>query len=234
MLVDAHCHIEEIKNYSPKGVLPVTCGYSHTSNLRNIEIAERLGIPFVLGIAPQTAIKQDIKDLDKWIDTIRGTKPNAIGEIGLDFHWAKGEEDVKKEWIVFKRMVDLAEEMKLPVVIHSRKAEKECLEYLLERKFSDGIMFHFYSGNEETAKKAVDIGAIISITPLHSKERRKVINAVPLENIVVETDAPYVVRLPEDVIQSVQYVAEVKCLEIDEVKTKTAKNAARFFKFNVK
>ncbi len=233
-LVDAHCHLEEIKEYTPKDVLPVTCGYSHTSNLRNIDVAKKLKIPFVLGIAPQTAIKQDLKELDDWTETIRNTKPNAIGEIGLDFHWSKGDEDVKKEGIVFKRMVDLAEEMKLPIVIHSRKAEKECLDYLKERKFKHGIMMHFFSGTENIAMSAVELGAIISITPLHSKERRKVINAVPLENIVIETDAPYVVRTPEEVIQSAQYVSEVKGLDLETVTKQTAINAAKFFKFQLK
>ena len=131
-------------------------------------------------------------------------------------------------------MVELAEEMKLPVVIHSRKAEKECLDYISERKFSHGIMMHFFSGTEEIAQKAIELGAIISVTPLHSKERRKVINATPIENIVIETDAPYVVRTPEEVIQSAQYVSEVKDLDLEKVKRKTAENAARFFKFEIK
>jgi TatD DNase family protein len=233
MLVDAHCHLESIKGYTPKGVLPVTCGFSHSSNLQNIEIAHRLGIPFVLGIAPQTAIKSDLKDIELWVDTIRNAKPNAVGEIGLDFHWGKTEEDFAKERKVFDRMLELAERMKLPVVIHSRKAEKECVEYLKERKFGHGIMLHFFSGDENVAKLALDIGAYISFPPLRSKERRKVINSIPMENMLIETDAPYVVRLPEEVIKAAEYVAEVKRLEVDEVVERTAKNAMSLFRFKV-
>ena len=233
MIVDAHCHLESIKGYTLKDTLPVTCGYSHSTNLKNIEIAQRLRIPFALGIAPQTAIKNDLKDLELWAETIRKARPNAIGEIGLDFHWAKGNEDIAKEQIVFDRMVGLAEEMKLPVVIHSRKAEEKCIEYLRERKFKHGIMLHFFSGDERTAKMALDLGAMISFTPLHSKERRKVINIVPLENVLIETDAPYVVRTPDEVIQSAEYVSEIKKIELNEVKEQTAKNALKFFNFKL-
>jgi TatD DNase family protein len=130
-------------------------------------------------------------------------------------------------------MVELAEEMKLPVVIHSRKAEKECIDYLKERKFKNGVMLHFYSGDEKTALSAIDLGALVSVTPLHSKERRKVISSVPIENLVIETDAPYVVRTPNEVSQSAEYVAEVKGMSIDEVRKITLKNTIKFFKFDI-
>lgn len=233
-IVDAHCHLNEVADdYVINETLPVTCGYSHGSNLKNIEIAKKLGVPFALGIAPQTAIKQDLKDLEMWAETIMKAKANAIGEIGLDYHWAENQEHVRKEKIVFERMIKLAEEMRLPVVIHSRKAELECLEWLEERKFSHGIMMHFFSGDEKTAARAVEMGAMISVTPLHSKERKKVINSIPLEHIVIETDAPYVVRTPDEVVQSAHYVAEVKNIDLDEVKAQTMKNALKFFNFRV-
>lgn len=237
MLVDAHCHLESIKNYSvPEGLIPVTVGYSNGANLKNISISGKLKIPLVLGIAPQTALKEGTAKLDTWVETIKQStvKPNAIGEVGLDYHWGKTSEDVAKERFVFERMVDLAEEMHLPIVIHSRKAESDCIKYLTERKFSNGIMMHFFAGDEKEAERAIDIGSYISIPPIRSKERKKVINSIEVEHMLVETDAPAVARLPEEVRRSVDYICEIKNLDFASVSEITARNAAKMFKFELK
>jgi len=232
-LVDAHCHLSDIKDYKPTGrVLPVTCGYSHASNIKTVEIAKKLNLPFSLGIAPQSAIgNTDLSHLEEWVEFIRKSRPNAIGEIGLDYHWAKCEEDVKREEEVFARMLDLAEEMGLPIVIHSRKAMRDVIDTLKMRKTCPPFMMHFFSGTPSEARWVVERGGLISIPPLHSKERRIVIEETPLENIVVETDSPYIVRTPEQVDESVEYVAEVKNIDFDVAAEQTARNAHRFFNF---
>ncbi len=233
VLVDSHCHLMDIKNYSPsKDVIPVAASYSHSKNVKNVEIAKRFKVPFTLGIAPQSVIgERDLTPLDEWIDFIRKNRPNAVGEIGLDYHWAKGEEDVKKEELVFGKMLDLAEETKLPVVIHSRQATPDIIDTFRMRKFSLPIMMHFFSGTVSEAKWFAERGDFISITPMHAKSRREVIKETPLENLLVETDAPYVVRTPEQVKEAVEYVAEVKNLDFEVVAEQTAKNAHSFFKF---
>ncbi len=235
MLIDAHCHLESIKDYvPPTGLLPITVGHSNGANLKNISIAEKLQIPLVLGIAPQTALKEGTDKLEEWIEVIKQSKvkPIAIGEVGLDYHWAKSEGDRKKEKLVFEQMIELAEEMHLPIVIHSRKSDDDCISMLRERKFSNGIMMHFFAGDEKQALNAVDIGAYISIPPLRSKERKKVINSIGLEYLLVETDAPAVVRLPEEVTKSVEYICELKKLEFEVVASATAKNATKLFKLS--
>lgn len=230
MIIDSHCHVCDIKNYKPsEKVLPVTVGYSHSSNVKTVEAAKKYKLPFVLGIAPQTAIKSDLSGLDEWMGFIRENKPSAVGEIGLDFHWSETDMDVEKEKIVFKRMLDLAEEMELPIVIHARKAAKEVLDTLQLRNFRLPFMMHFFSGSLSDAKRAVEMGGTISIAPVRSKERKSVIKFLELDNLVVETDAPYVVRSPEDVVKSIQYVAEIKGIDFDEVAEKTSLNSARFF-----
>lgn len=235
MLIDSHCHLESIKNYKlSEHVLPVTVGYSNSSNLKNIEIAKKLNIPFVLGIAPQTAQKEGVSKLSEWVEIIKNAnpKPNAIGEIGLDNHWAKTSEDKEKQRIVFNSMLMLAGRMNLPIVIHARDSVNEVLKIIKnfkEHDFTGKIMMHFFSGNDKEALEAVDIGAYISIPPLHSKERRKVINSITLDSMLVETDAPAVVRLPEDVEKSVSYISEVKNLDFNTVSEQTAKNAIKFF-----
>ena len=233
ILVDAHCHLADIRNYSPsKEIITVASGYSHKTNLRTAELAKKFGLPFSLGIAPQSVIgNTDLTPLDEWIDFIRKSKPNAIGEIGLDYHWAKGEEDVKKEELVFKRMLELAGEMKKPVVIHSRKATHDVIDTFKVMGFSQPIMMHFFSGTLSEAKWVAGQGGFISTPPLHSKERRVILSEIPLENLMVESDAPYVMKRPEQVREAVSYIAEVKGLDFDIVAEQTTKNAHSFFKF---
>ncbi len=233
VLVDAHCHLMDIKDYAPsKDVIPVAASYSHNKNVKNVEIARKFDVPFTLGIAPQSVIgDRDLTPLEEWIDFIRKNKPNAIGEIGLDYHWAKGEEDIKKEELVFGRMLDLAEEMKLPVVIHSRKSTPDIIDTFKMRDFELPVMMHFFSGSVSEAKWFAGQGGYISIPPLHSKARKEVIKEIPLENLLVETDAPYVVRKPEQVKDAVTYISEVKELDFGVVAEQTAKNARSLFKF---
>ena len=244
MIIDAHCHLESMKEYRfDKDFIPVTVGYSHKANVKNLEIAKKLKIPFVIGIAPQTALKEDISNLDSRVEFIKNseTKPNAIGEIGLDYHWAKTKEDIEKEKLVFNSMLELAKNMKLPVVIHSRSASKideetkkfgsaesDVIKILEENSFSK-IMMHFFSGKVEEAERAYSLGAYISIPPLRSKERKEIIKKIPLENLLVETDSPYIVRTPQEVKKSIEYIAEVKDLDFEIVADQTAKNAIKLF-----
>ena len=233
MLVDAHCHLESFKKKQlgelPAHILPVTSGYSHKSNAENVEIAERLGVPFCLGIAPQTVIREGLGKMDGWEGFIREANPNAIGEIGLDFHWGKTEKHFADEKEAFGRMLGLAEGMGLPVVLHTRRAESAVLDFIEEWGWKKPFMMHFFSGKAEEGVRAVEMGGIISIPPLHSKERRKAIEAVPLGKLVAETDAPYVVRGIEGVEKSIEYIAEVKGISAEKAGRATAENALRFF-----
>jgi len=232
MLVDAHCHLPEVKNYKIKDVIPVSTGYSHSSNRKTAELAKKLNIPFSLGIAPQSVIRiKDLSELDSWIDYIREQKPNAIGEVGLDYHWAKEKHEIEREEITFYRMIELAEEMKLPLVIHSRKASGDVIDALRMKRFPHRIMFHFFSGTLSEAEWIAEQNGLVSVTPLHSKERRIAIKELALENLLVETDAPYVGRTPDDVKKAIEYIAEVKGLDFNIVAEQTTKNAKEFFRF---
>src|SRR4030042_6111173 len=121
-LVDSHCHLFDMKkDYAlPDDIFPVVVGFSHSSNMKAAGLAKAKGYPFVLGIAPQTAIKSDLSKLGEGVDFIRKSGPNAIGEVGLDYKWAPTREHLEAERKVFSRMIGLADEMALPLVIHSR------------------------------------------------------------------------------------------------------------------
>lgn len=241
MLIDSHAHLFDMKKgyQLPSDIYPVVCGYSHGSNKKAVELARRSGYPFALGIAPQTAIKEGIEKLDEWVDFISQSRPNAIGEIGLDYKWAQSMDDVEKEMVVFKRMISLAKEMDLPIVIHSRnnpmdnEVPKNAVDDIIELTEGMRLLMHFYSGNDVQASKIVDRGGYISIIHLHSKERRKVINTTAIDRMVVESDSPYVGRSPETIREAVSYIAEIKGLEVEEVEKVTSDNAMRFFGFRI-
>lgn len=236
-LVDAHCHLESFGKAQleslPNGVIPVTSGYSHGSNIRTVKIAKELGVPFCLGIAPQSVLKEGEEKLGEWMQFIADNPPNAIGECGLDYHWGKTEEEHAQEEEVFREMIALAESMGLPLVVHSRKAEGKCLDVLEEVGWKGGFMMHFFSGSLEEAERAVGMGGIISIVGLHSKERKKTISGIPLENMVVETDAPYVTRNIDGVLQAIEYISGVRELPMHEIGKITAENAIRFFRIEL-
>lgn len=239
MLVDSHAHIFDLKpGYAlPADIVPVVAGYSHSANVKAAALAKERGWPFILGIAPQTAIKKGTERLDEWAGFIRGQRPNAIGECGLDYKWAATKADVEREVEVFGAMISLAREMGLPLVIHSRnnpngnELPKNAVSDILPLVSGMPFLMHFFSGTAEEAERIVSMGGYVSVTHMRSKERRKVINTVPLDRLMVESDCPYVGRNPESVREAAAYVAEVKGLEAAEVAAATTANAKRFFRF---
>ena len=136
-------------------------------------------------------------------------------------------------------MIVLAKELKLPLVIHSRNnpnennLPKNAVDDILSMTRGMKLLMHFYSGSEEQAKRIVEDGGYISITHLRSKERRKVINIVPLNRLLVESDSPYVGRTPESIRDAITYIAEVKDIEIAKVADATCENAKKFFNFHL-
>ncbi len=238
--IDSHCHLFEIKDYVlPSDLYPVIIGYSHGSNKKVYEIAKKNNYPFALGIAPQSTVKEGISKLDEWVEYIRSCKPNAIGEVGLDYKWATTAEHVEGQKKTFLKMIDLSAELNVPVVIHSRNnpnennIPKNAIDDIISMVEGRPFLMHFYSGNDVQAKKIVDMGGYISIIALRSKERRKVIEQTPIERLLIESDSPYVGKTPDIIKDAVSYIAEVKNLDQKLVEEETAKNTERFFGFKV-
>ncbi|MEW6036284.1 MAG: TatD family hydrolase [Candidatus Micrarchaeota archaeon] len=240
-LIDSHCHLFDMKKgYAlPPDIYPVVVGYSHSSNRKAVETARAGGYPFVLGIAPQTTVKEGVSKLEEWVSFIRESRPNAIGEVGLDYKWATTKAHVDGEVLVFSRMIGLAREMGLPIVIHSRnnpadnEVPKDAVEDIIRLTRGMRLLMHFYSGSEEQARRIVDGGGYISVAHMRSKERRKVINSVPLDRLLVESDSPYVGRTPESIREAAAYIAEVKGIGAAEVAAATSRNAMEFFGFSI-
>jgi TatD DNase family protein len=178
---------------------------------------------------------KDIKILlVEWEEEIASTiadsgKLVAIGEIGLDYHWGTTEEHRFLQQECFVSQLQLAERLSLPVVIHSRDAEPQCLEIL--RNFNLPFMLHCYSGPADMAIAAAGTGrAAVSIPPLRSKERKKFVRDLPLEALVAESDAPYIGKTPEAALESIKMIAEIKEMPEDAVMAQALKNTAGFFR----
>jgi len=242
--VDSHTHLYDMrKGYAlPPDIYPVIVGYSHGSNRKAVDTAKAGGFPFALGIAPQTTIKNGTAQLEEWVDFIRASRPNAIGEVGLDYKWAQNSAQVEGEKLVFGRMVALAKEMNLPLVIHSRDkpdtnnengVPNDAVGDILGMISGTRFLMHFYSGTAEQAARIVGMGGMISVAHMRSKERRKVINTVPLDRLLIESDSPYVGMAPETVRDAAAYIAEVKGIGAGEVADATARNAMGFFNFRL-
>ncbi|MFA4983324.1 MAG: TatD family hydrolase, partial [Candidatus Micrarchaeia archaeon] len=230
---DAHCHMDSCPGGALPEILHITSGYSQESNRKNARVAsENENVHLCAGIAPQEAMKHpDIKiKLAEWENEIaQFPKLVAIGEIGLDYHWAKTPEERFFQHECFISQLSLAERMNLPVVIHSRDAEAECLDIL--SNFSLNFMLHCYSGPAELAAQAVATGrGIASVPPISGKERKKFIRDIPIEKLVAESDAPYIGKSPSDTALSIKMIAEIKGLSEDAVRAQTLMNTAEFFR----
>lgn len=165
----------------------------------------------------------------------------AVGEIGMDLFWDKTF--VKEQEIVFKKQVELANHYKLPLSIHSRDSFEEIFQILLSTKkeMPCGI-FHCFTGNAEQAKRAIDLGFYLGIggvVTFKNSGLDKVIADIPLQHLVLETDAPYLApvpfrgkrNLPVYIIKVAEKIAEIKNIPLEEVARITTENACTIFGF---
>lgn len=191
-----------------------------------------------LGCSPASYHEIDITNTIEQIK-IHAEKNNiiGIGEVGLDYYWVKNHNLRAKQHIFFSQFIELANELQLPLVIHSREAEDDALIDL--QKAEVPIVMHSYGGSIETAKKCVDRGYFISIptcVTTRKKHRNLVLN-LPIESLITETDSPYLSPFPDDklnepakVIYGVKEIAKLKEMTEDEVSEITVKNAIKIFK----
>lgn len=169
-------------------------------------------------------------------------KVKAIGEIGLDYYW-KDNPPQELQQRVFHSQMELAEELSLPVIIHDREAHHDCLEVVQAHPGATGV-YHCYSGSLEDAKTLVKLGWMISFTGVvtykNARRALEVIDWLPMDRIMVETDSPYLTPEPfrgkrndsSRVQLVVETIARVKGLDAEEVARITLSNGSRFFQIN--
>jgi len=161
----------------------------------------------------------------------------GIGEIGLDYYWQKEQHGRDKEKENFLKLLKLAEDNDKPVLIHSRNAETHVLD-ILERQGVSRAIMHCFSGTPQEAERAIKLGYLVSIPTnvVLSKQKQDFAKKLPLERLVLETDAPYLspepgkVNEPVNVIKSAKKIAELRRISFEEVCSVTTRNAREFFR----
>ncbi len=192
------------------------------------------------GIHPECADENSMEQLNVIRELCRDPKVVAVGEIGLDYYY-----DVPKELQrrVFEAQLRLAEELSLPVVIHDREAHGDVLDYI--KKYRPKGIVHCFSGSREMAMEVVRLGMYIGmggvITFKNARKSVEVIEAVPIESLVLETDCPYLAPVPyrgkrndSSMIRfCAERIAEIKGMDTEELLRITAQNARRVYQLNV-
>ncbi|MBI4691448.1 MAG: YchF/TatD family DNA exonuclease, partial [Nitrospirae bacterium] len=170
---------------------------------------------------------------------LKGGKVVAIGETGLDYHFDNSPRDVQKE--VFRRHLILARGLDLPVIIHSREAQKDTLEILKEAGTIKGVL-HCFSGDMDMAERVMEMGLYISIagpvTFKNAKKLTEIARAIPDDYLLIETDAPYLTpepfrgkrNEPAFIVNTAKIVAELRGITIEDIARITTLNAKRLFK----
>ncbi len=253
MLIDSHAHLEMpefkkdleevIQRAKQSGVeTMLTVGTEKKDWARALEIAQ--AHPFiyaVLGVHPHNAKEIDGDTYSILKKLCQSEKVKAYGEIGLDFFRNLSPREVQLQR--FREQIGLARELKLPIVIHDRDAHEETMEILKsEKAHENGGVIHCFSGDYDMAKKCLDMGFTISvpgsITFKNAGEFQDIVKRLPLESILVETDAPYLTPVPfrgkrnepSYVRYTAQKIAEIKKVPFEKVAEATTENAMRVFR----
>ena len=252
MLFDTHAHFDDpqfdtdrdevlqgLKDLGVGRVMDI--GASLDTSRKAIEIAEKYDFVYATaGVHPSETIgmtEEDMEELRRL--ALSSPKVRAIGEIGLDYHYEDTNPEEQQHW--FRRQLELAKELDMPVVIHDRDSKGKTIEILKEMGITNGVM-HCFSGSAEVAKELVKMGFMISFTGvLTFKNARRAVEAcasIPLERLMVETDCPYMAPEPyrgeRNFSGYVRFVAEkmaqIKGVSYEELVKITTENAERFYR----
>lgn len=252
MLFDTHAHFDSrqfnedrdelLSSLPEQGVsLIVNPGCDIPTSRKAVELAEQY--PFIyaaVGFHPEELENAELSDLEEIRRLAAHEKVVAIGEIGLDYYWVKDEDGRKKEQEFFRAQLSLAEELNLPVIVHDREAHGDTLAIVKEFPNVTGV-FHCYSGSVEMAQELVKIGWMISFTGVltyhNARKAVEVAEAIPLENLMIETDSPYMAPVPHRgkrnhsgyVLHVCEKLAEIKGISVVECAKETSRNGCRFF-----
>lgn len=252
MLTDSHAHLTHE-------------GIKHELILAHLERAKEAGLTRIINIATTPEELRDglkLKQQFPWIDHVASTTPHdvekygekhfeifeehakngdlvAVGETGLDYYYDHSPRDLQQQFLI--RYFDLATQCDLPVVIHCRDAFADFFK-ILDRHFKGKGVLHCFTGNLEEAKQVVERGWYLSLSGIvtfkRSLELQEVAKMVPLEQLLIETDAPYLAphplrgkpNEPAYIVHTARLIADLKGLTYEELAKATAQNAADLFK----
>jgi TatD DNase family protein len=257
MFVDSHAHIDgtefdadrdqviqRARDAGVRAILNVGTGDPHSGSLeRAIELAERNDdIYAAIGTHPHDARLFDEAAEARILGLVKSSKRLlAWGEIGLDYHYDNSPRDVQRA--TFRRQLELAREVKLPVIIHTREAEEDTIAILRDEWTNSGLrgIMHCFSGSAALAKQAMDLGLLISfagvVTFKKADDLRMVAVEIPLDLLLIETDCPYLSPVPfrgrrnepAHVVEVARGLAALHHKSAEEIGALTAANFAKLF-----
>ena len=255
MMIDSHCHL----TYEPlavqiEGVLErargagvegmITIGTSLNDARLAVELCkQRPQVRCAIGIHPHHAAEARDGDVEELRELAKNPEVLALGEMGLDYHYDFSPRERQRE--IFLRQLELAREARRAIVIHCREAIEDCLKILKDFGQVPAV-FHCFTGSREEARKILDRGYLLGFTGVvtfkKSEEVREVVREMPLDRMLLETDAPYLapepmrrrkVNEPALVVHTAAAIAKIKGTRVEEVGEVTAENAKKFFGWSV-
>ena len=254
MIIDSHCHLnyepmtnsvnDVVKRANDNGVkfmLTISVDDKNYKNILDI-VKKNKCVYGTYGIHPHEAKNySSIKSIDIINKLKQNKKIIGVGETGLDFYY--NHSDKKDQINLFLEHIKAAIETKLPLIVHTRSAEKETYEIL--KKFSDNkdlkILIHCFTGSKQFADKLIKIGAYISasgvVTFKKSKDLAAIFKDIPVDKLLVETDSPYLSpeplrgksNEPSQIIHTVQFLSSLRSIEYDNLSEITSNNFFRLF-----
>lgn len=252
MIFDTHAHYDDrqfeedreelLGSMRENGVELIVDAASDIASWDKIEqLTDRY--PFIygaIGVHPDEVGELDEEKMKRMEQLLAREKTVAVGEIGLDYYWDKENRDLQKMWFI--RQLELARQLDLPVIIHSREAAADTMEIMKQHaKGLDGVI-HCFSYSPEQAKEYVKMGFYLGIggvvTFKNAKKLKEVVQEIPLEALVLETDSPYLAPVPHrgkrNNSQNLVYVAEeiaaLKGVSYEEVVRQTTENAKKLYR----
>ena len=252
MLIDTHCHIQDrefaadlaavLSRAKEQGVeYAIAVGSTLASSRRAVQLATCQSQVFaVVGIHPHDSKSANSDTFGVIRELSTSERVVALGEMGLDYHYDHSPRKIQQR--VFRYQIKLARELNLPLVIHDREAHGDTVEILKEEKAREvGGVLHCFSGSYEMAEECIKMGFYISIagpvTFKNARRLRSVVERIPLEHLLVETDSPYLTPVPHRgkrnepayVRHVAEAIAEIKGVPVAQVEEYTSRNAIKLF-----
>ena len=256
MIFDTHAHYDDeafdedreqlLASFKENGIDAVTNVAASLSSCKTtLELARNHDFMYAaLGVHPSESAElsdEGLKDIETWCTERQDGKVRAIGEIGLDYYWEEPDHETQKKW--FHRQLNLARELKLPVIIHSRDAAKDTLDIMKEEHSGEiGGVIHCFSYGKEMAAEYLKMGFYLGIggvlTFKNAKKLLEVAEMAPLDRLVLETDCPYLAPVPNrgkrnsslNLPYVAEKLAEIKKCTPEEIVRATEENARRLYR----
>lgn len=249
-LIDTHSHVdmieglaveEVIKNASDAGVKKIIVPCAYPKDVDKIfELVNKYEELYgLLGVHPSEVKDWDDELIDKIKKYSESNKIVGIGEIGLDYYWDKSFNDLQKK--IFIKQIKLANELNLPICVHDREAHKDSFDILKEYNKGSAVVMHCFSGSVEFARECINEGWYLAlggvVTFKNAVKMKEVALDIPLDRLLLETDAPYLTPVPyrgkENQPAYVKFVAEeiakIRGISYEDVAIATSENARKVF-----